>query len=67
MVWPDLKVFWLSNEDSIGQVKVRKKKKHKKTGMAFACSARMAEDKTRCYAIVVKSFIVPQQIHKVMG
>ena len=35
------------------------------TGMDFASSTRAAEDRTRWKGIVVKSFVVPQQPHKV--
>ena len=35
--------------------------------MNFASSSRGAEDRTRWKGIVVKSSVVPQQPHKVMG
>ena len=35
--------------------------------MDFASSTREAEDRTRWKRIVVKSFVVPQRPHKVMG
>ena len=37
------------------------------TGMDFASSARAAEDMTRWKGIVVKSSVVTQRPHKVMG
>ena len=37
------------------------------TGMDFAISTRAAEDKTRWKGMVVKSSVVPQRSHKVMG
>ena len=35
--------------------------------MDFASSTRAAEDRTRWKGIVVKSSVVPQQPHKIMG
>ena len=37
------------------------------TGMDFANSTRAAEDRTRWKEIVVKSSMMPQRPHKVMG
>ena len=37
------------------------------TGVDFASSTGAAEDRTRGKGIVVKSSMVPQQPHKVMG
>ena len=37
------------------------------TGMEFDSSTRAAEDMTRWKGIVVKSSVVPQRPHKVMG
>ena len=60
---------------SIVQVKRRKGRQKKRlednikewTGMDFASSTRAAEDRTRWTRIVVKSSVVPQRPHKVMG
>ena len=35
--------------------------------MDFASSPRAAEDRTRCKGIVVKSSVVPQRPHKIIG
>ena len=37
------------------------------TGMDFVSLTRAAEDKTRWKGIVVKSSVMPQRPHKVMG
>ena len=37
------------------------------TGMDFACSTRAAEDRTRWKGVVVKSSVVPQRPHRIMG
>ena len=37
------------------------------TGMDFASSTRAAEDRIRWKVILVKSSVVPQRPHKVMG
>ena len=37
------------------------------TGMDYASSTRAAEDRTRWKEIVVKSSLVPQRPHKIMG
>ena len=72
MVWPDLKIFWLSEDNSAGH-SARKNNKRwvdnikEWTGMDFANSTRAAEDRTRWKGIVVKSSVVPQRPHKAMG
>ena len=76
-VWPHLKVFWLSKDNSTGHSERRKKKGRQKkrwedsskewTGMDFASSARAAEDKTSWKGIVLKSSVVPQRPRNVMG
>ena len=37
------------------------------TGMDFASATRADEDRTRMKGIVVKSSVVPQRPHKIMG
>ena len=37
------------------------------TGIGFASSTGAAEDRTRWKGVVIKSSVVPQRHHKVMG
>ena len=72
MVWPCLKVFLLTKDDSAGhsarkKKKGRQKKRWKVNIKDFASSTRAAEDRTRWKGIVVKSTVVPQRHRKVMG
>ena len=78
MVWTHLNVFWLNKDDSTGHSEREKKKKGRekkrwedniKEGIEldFASSTRAAEDGTRWKGIVVKSSVVPQRPHKIMG
>ena len=59
MVWPHLKVFWFSKDDSTGHNEKQKKKMWEDsikewTGMDFANSAGAAENRTRWKGIVAK-------------
>ena len=73
MVWPHLKAFYFSKDDPAGHSARKNKKKRWEdnivewTGMDFANSTRAAEDRTRWKGIVVKSSMMPQRPHKVMG
>ena len=66
-------VFYFSKDDSAGYSARKNKKKRWEdnivewTGMDFANSTRAAEDRTRWKGIVVKSSMMPQRPHKVMG
>ena len=73
MVWPHLKAFCFSKDDPTGHSARKNKKKRREdnivewTRMDFANSTRAAEDRTRWKGIVVKSSMMPQRPHKVMG
>ena len=72
MVWPGLKVFWLSKDDPTEHTKKKEKKRSEDnikewTGMDFASAPRVAEIGTRWKGIVAKSSAMPQQSSKAMG
>ena len=73
MVWPYLKAFYFSKDDHAGHSSRKNKKKRWEDnivewkGVDFANSTRAAEDRTRWKGIVVKSSMMPQRPHKVMG
>ena len=70
MVWTYLKVFWLSKDNLLSTVQGKRRNgKQKKswednikewTGMDFASSNRVAEDRIMWKGIVVKPSVVPQ-------
>ena len=72
MVWPCFKIFWSSKDNPTGHSERKKKKRWEDnikgwTGMDFASSTRIAENRTRWKGIVANSSLVPQQPSKVMG
>ena len=72
MVWLHLKVFRLSKDDSAGHSAKKNKERWEDnikewTRIDFANSTRAAEDRIWWERIVVKSFVVPERPHKVIG
>ena len=77
MVWPRLKVFWLCKGSPTGHSERKQKEEADRrgvwktvkewTGMNFASSARVAENRTTWKGIVANSSVVPGRPFKVMG
>ena len=77
VVWPYLKVFWFSKDNSTGHSEWKKRRGRQKkkwednikewTWMDLTSSTRAAEDRTRWKGVVVKSSVVPRRPCKVIG